>query len=283
MNAKKILLFLFVTLLCSSNVIAQYGGMGGFGGFSQRDRDRQHQRFIESYKKKKENGDNVDGFYRSESAFNFILCNAHYQLSYVYPETYSSATGQSYFEGELETKVSGMGYGLGGYHYFPLSKTGENALTALTVGMEMNYIKFKFEELRLNGGQKFTPSQDVLQINFPLGLAYKTGTDVAFRKNIKSGFSIGGGAMLNANIAMAGETPAQYNVRPFGMAEIAFYTGFCWKLRVTNCFGNATLVKGQQNVGIGGSADESVLTLRTKNTTTLSLIITDFSWDWDEE
>jgi hypothetical protein len=266
--------------------MAQYGSMGGrFGSLSQRmDEVRHRRQFLESYRKKKENGDNVDAYYRREEMFHFGLLEATYDLDYVYSLGYSSDKGFTYAVGELSTKVKGMSYGAGVEFYTPLSKLSETSMIAMQFGMDMHYVKFKFEELRLSGGQRFTPSQDLIQTNFPIGMVYKTGTDAALRKSVKSGFSFGGGAAINWNASLSDDAVrSKCLIRPYGLAEVAFYTGICWKIRATGYMGNAILAEGGQNVGIGGSADDSRMRLQSKSSIMFSLIFFDLSWDWDED
>lgn len=268
-------------LLLINEAKAQFGGMGGFGGMSAMDRARQERRFIEGYRKKKENGESLEGYFRSQTSFYYGVISARYNLNYTYSGGYSSTTGTTYFSGETETKVNGVFYGFGGEHYFPLSKLSDQTAIALTIGAEGQYLKFNFEEIRLNGGHLFTPSHDMLIFNLPIGLVYKSGTDVAFRKSIRSGASFGGGICPGLNVEFS--NGATGSLRPYLMAEVAFYTGFCWKLRGTGLFGNTIISKGAEDVGIGGSAEDSRMNIRARSALMLSLIITDFSWDWDED
>jgi len=272
-------LCIFTVFLFSSECKAQYGG--GFGGFSQRDRDRQHRQFIAGYKKKKENGDNLEGYFRTQSNINFAILHATYKLDYSYPGGYSSSQPTTYFTGELETPLTAKAYGFGGEHYFPLGKLSDKSLMALTLGVDFLYTEIKTGELRLNGGQKFSPTFQIIQFNLPVGLMFKSGTDAVFRKNVKSGFSFGGGALLSASTALTGQS--KISPRPYCVAEVAFYTGFCWKIRGTGYLGNSTIIRGEQSVGIGGSEQESNMTLVGNTSFMLSLIITQFSWDWEED
>lgn len=279
-------LYLTVALLLSLESQAQYGRMGGFGGMgggmSIMERDRQNRRYFESYRKKKENGDNVDNFYRGQQGLVFGMMNATYKIDYTYANGTSSNGNNNYFSGNLERKIKGKAYGVSGEHYFPLGKSSEESLFALTLGVEMIYMKFEFEETRLNGGQRFTPEHVFLQGNIPIGLAYKSGTDVVFRRNIKSGFSFGAGALVNSNFDLAGSFPS-FNLRPYCMAEMAFYTGFCWKIRGTAQLGKTTLMNAAENIGLDGSENEATATIETKTNFLLSLIFMDFSYDWEED
>jgi hypothetical protein len=281
MNLKKVIPLLLLAITYCLPTYAQYGH--GFGGYRAINGNNHYNHFnyIQTYNRKKENGDNVDNYYRGQQGLVFGMINASYKLDYTYANESSTSASSDYFSGNLERKVSGVAYGVSGEHYYPLGKTSETTLIALTLGAEMLYIKFKFEDTRLNGGHKFTPEHNIVQGNVPIGLAYKSGTDAALRRNIKSGFSLGAGAMFNSNFDLAGSFPT-INIRPYCMAEMSFYTGFCWKIRGTGRLGKATLLHGSELIGINGSEDETTAKMETKSNFTLSLIFMDFSWDWEE-
>lgn len=288
MHYKNNFLYLFLALLLSLDSQAQYGrSMTDFGGMgrggSMMDNNMNSTLFnILSYKQKKENGENVDNFYRSQGGLMFGLVNATYSIDYTYANGTSSNGNTNYFSGNLERKIKGKAYGISGEHYFPLGKPSEESVVALTLGVEAIYMKLDFEEIRLNGGHRFTPDRVIVQGNVPLGLAYKSGTDAVFRRNIKSGFSLGAGAMFNGNMNFPSGGPV-FNLRPFCMAEMAFYTGFCWKIRGTAQIGKATLMSGSEDVGLGNIEDEISATIQTKTNFLLSIIFMDFSYDWEEE
>lgn len=272
--------FLVIAIFFTSECFAQFGHSSSFS------QDRAHRRFIESYRKKKENGDNVDAYYRSQGSIGYGPVNGIYKLQYSYRNPESTGITDAYFSGELEAKVTGSAFSFGGERYFPLGKIDDKSTIALTLGADITMIKFKFQEMRLNGGYEFTPEYQLWQNNFPLGLAYKTGTDVALRKNVKSGFSIGGGAMVSSTVVFAGSQDnfLTFSLRPYAMMEMAFYTGICWKIRGTGTFGKGDLVRGGEYLGSQNSADgDNSMSLTAKSSFMVSLILMDFSWDWDEE
>lgn len=285
MYFKKNFLYLLIALLLTLDSQAQYGrSMGGFGSGGSMMNGGVNSSLYNflMYKKKKENGENVDNFYRGQMGLMFGLVNATYAIDYTYSSGTDANGNNNYFSGNLERRFKGKAYGLSGEHYFPLGKPSEESVVALTVGVDVIYVKFDYEEIRLNGGQRYTPEHTILQGNVPLGLAYKSGTDAVLRKNIKSGFSFGAGAMFNGNMNFPTGAPS-FNLRPYCMAEMSFYTGFCWKIRGTAHLGKATLMRGSENIGIDGFEDETSATLITKTNFFLSLIFMDYSYDWEDE
>lgn len=271
-----------VALFISLPSFAQFGG--SFGSMHSMDHNRW--RLIESYRKKKENGDNVDGFYRSQASFQFAPVTGIYRLVYTYQGTNSTGTGTTYFSGETETKISGLAYGAGGEHYFPLGKTSDNSVMALTIGVDIMLMSLKTNEIRLNGGYTFTPELQYMQSNLPIGIAYKSGTDVLFRKSVKSGFSFGGG--VSGNVTMAYNNfdnffPA-FGYRPYCMGEVAFFAGVCWKIRATAYLSNTLLERGIQPIGdVYDMQTETDMSVKSRPGVMFSLCVGDFSWDWDED
>lgn len=264
---------------------AQYSGFGSsrYGSMnSMNDRWR----LIESYRRKKENGDNVDGFYRSQGSIQFAPVTAIYRLEYTYQGTNSTGTGTTYFSGEVESKVSGMAYGAGGEHYFPLGKTSDNSVMALTIGGDVMLMSLTAKEIRLNGGLTFTPELQYMQGNLPIGIVYKSGTDVVFRKSVKSGFSFGGGVSGNMTMTYSNFDnffPA-LGYRPYCMAEVSFFAGICWKIRGTAYLSNTLLERGVQAIGSDyDTKEETDMSVKSRPGVMLSLAIGDFSWDWDED
>jgi hypothetical protein len=288
MNYKKNFLYLVLALLLPLGSNAQFGrDMGSFGrmgsGGSMSDRNGYSSLlYFLTYKKKKENGENVDYYYRGQQGLTFGLVNATYKIDYTYASGTDANGNTNYFTGNLERNIKGKAYGISGEHYFPLGKSSEESLIALTIGVDAIYMKLDFEEIRLNGGQRYTPEHVIIQGNVPIGLAYKSGSDAVLRRNIKSGFSLGAGALLNGNINLQVDRPS-FNLRPYCMAEMAFYTGFCWKIRGTAHLGKSILSRGAENVGLSGSEQETTATIQTKTNFLLSLIFMDFSYDWDDE
>lgn len=270
----KTIFYLFVAFSFSLECRAQFSG-----GMSAMDHSRQQRKYLEGYKKKKENGESLDGYYRSQTNFNFCPVSATYTLDYVYEEFSLNETTP--FAGVVTAKIKGSAYGLGLEHYFPLGKIDDKSLVALTIGLDALFYKLESPEIRLNGGKKFTPEFDIWQFNIPVGFVYKTGSDVVFRKNEKSGFSFGGGAVLR-EITDLKSLPT-FGVRPYCMAEVSFFAGLCWKIRGTAFLGKSTLMKGTEYLGSGGSENESTMNLTTKSNLMLSLIFTEFSWDWEKD
>ncbi|MES2479980.1 MAG: hypothetical protein V4561_12900 [Bacteroidota bacterium] len=284
MNLKKVIPLLLLAITYCLPTYAQYGH--GFGGYRAINGNNHYNyyNYIQTYNRKKENGDNVDNFYRVQEGLVFGLINATYKLDYIFSDGTGANGIKNYYSGEKEFKIKGMAYGLSNERYFSLGKTSENSLIAFTVGVDMLYIKFKFEETRLSRGYTFTPEHNILQGNVPLGLAYKTGTDAVLRSNVKSGFSFGGGALFNTNFDLGpnGGFPT-INIRPYATIEMAFYTSFCWKIRGTAHLGKVPLSISSEYTGISVSDEETTMTITAKPSFFLSFIFTDFSWDWDEE
>jgi hypothetical protein len=247
--------------------------------FERNAQARADARYKKAYKDKKENGDNVDAFYRTQGGFSYGILNTSYKLDYVYSGG-SKNNVPINFVGDIETKGVASFYGVSGERYFPLATLSEQSTLALSFGVDGFWMNLKYDELRLNGGQKFTPEFQIVQFNIPIGLAYKSGTDVVFNRNVRSGFSFGAGIAPSFMVSLNG--PAKWSARTFGMAELAFYTGFCWKIRGTVFLGKTEILNGSQNVGVGGSETESTMRISTNSGGMISLVLTDFSWDWDE-
>lgn len=284
MNSKKLIFTIFLLAECFTASFGQFGGYGyGSSNFSSH-YQYNYFNYIQTYHRKKDNGDNVDFYYRGQTGVTFGFIAADYKLDYTYSNGSTTGGIKDYFSGNLERKVSGMVFGVSGEHYYPLNKINDRSLIAFTLGTEMLYLKLKFDEIRINGGQRFTPEHNILITNIPLGLAYKSGTDAALKSNVKSGFSIGAGAMANINMDLgpAGGFPS-FNLQPYCMAEMSFYTGFCWKIRGTAYLGQPILGQGAEEIGLANSDQDVTLKITAKPTVLLSLIMTDFSWDWDEE
>lgn len=283
MNLKKVIPFLLLAFTYCMPTYAQYGG---FGGHSSMNGGSHYNYFnyIQTYNRKKENGENVDNFYRGQEGIVFGLINATYNLEYIFSDGTAANGVKNYYSGEKEFKIKGVAYGFTNEHYFSMAKLSEKSLLAFTIGAEFLYIKFKFEDTRLSGGHIFTPEHNIFQGNVPLGLAYKSGTDAVLRSNVKSGFSFGGGAMFNVNFDLGpnGGFPA-INIRPYATMEMAFYTGFCWKIRGTTHLGNVPLAINSEYLGVSANDVETTMTITSKPSFLFSFVFTDFSWDWDED
>lgn len=236
-------------------------------------------RLIESYKKKREAGENVDNFYRREGMFHFGMLTAELTLDYAYQETSSGPI----FVGKKTANVSGKAYGGGGGYYIPLAVMNDRAMTCIDYGMDILYIRFRPEEMRLNGGRMFTPDINILQFNVPVFFAYKSGTGASLRRSVKSGFTIGGGAALNVNLldydlSMASKLRAT----PFVLGELSFYTGFCWKVRGTAFVSKQQLINMKTGVGGYYNEDNSHMLLQARPAFMLSLVYQTFSKDWED-
>lgn len=190
-----------------------------------------------------------------------------------------------YHEGPSVSK-GGLGIQVGTFSR--LLKIGKTAAVALDVNMMYSYVYWKGIGSGFYTDKAWNNSATTWQLQWPVGLDLKFGSDARLEKNHRFCMSFGGGIMPSLYGTKMGDTLKKKKSReinigsvPYVKAEMGVYWGICWKLKLMYSVGDLPLVEGASN-GHKEPYWVSNFSLKNNSALTVSLVLMPFSYDWPD-
>jgi hypothetical protein len=172
----------------------------------------------------------------------------------------------------------------------PFKGTGHISNWAAHIELQVNQYMWKNLNQTMTSGGKYvngtTPvNATTMQYALPIGVEWKVGTDAILSKRLNFGATLGAGVIPQYNVTnlegLSNIDPGHgWGFRPYAKAEIAIFTGFCWKLRGMYSPGNVNLL--DVNRKLTNSLSDGPFTIRNTGNVILSLIIMPWSVRWQE-
>lgn len=183
-----------------------------------------------------------------------------------------------------------MGYGIDLGLSLPFKGTGHISCWAATIHLMANqYMWKKLNQTMLTNGSYKDAAVPVnattYQIALPIGIEWKVGNDAILSKRLNFGATLGAGVIPQLNITNLEGVPYidpgyGWGFRPYAKAEVAVFTGLCWKLRFMYSPGNINLL--DVNRKLTNNLTDGPFTIRSTGNAIISLIFMPWSVSWKE-
>jgi hypothetical protein len=183
-----------------------------------------------------------------------------------------------------------MGYGIDLGLSLPFKGTGHISCWAAAIHLMANQYMWKNLNQTMSTSGSYVDATvpvnaTTLQIALPIGIEWKVGNDAILSKRLNFGTSLGAGVIPQLNITELEGVPYidkgyGWGFRPYAKAELAIFTGICWKLRFMYTPGNVNLL--DVNRKLTNNLTDGPFTIRSTSNFIMSLIIMPWSVSWRE-
>jgi hypothetical protein len=189
-----------------------------------------------------------------------------------------------YHEGPSVSK-GGLGINVG--TYYRLLKIGKRTAVAFDMNYMFSWMKWKGIGTGFYTDKTWNEGGSTWQLQVPLGLELKFGSDARLEKNHRFCMSFGGGVMPLMSSSKLSDTVKRkgrefnFGYQPYVKAELGIMMGICWKLRLMYSVGDIQLLT---DYGTDHKDPHSVSKFEMKGNSaiTFSIVMMPFSHDWPD-